>query len=155
MRTLTHEFLEELLEKARASARGRVNYNLHEAHETVQRMINAMLPGSYVTPHKHENPDKVELISPLIGRVAAFQFDDFGNVVQAFAMDAAHGNRVVDIPPRTYHCFFALTPAAILEIIQGPYDPATHKKFAPWAPLEGTPGCVEYMANLLRMIEGA
>lgn len=153
MRTLSQTFLEELLDQARMSERGRVNYNLHQAHETVQRMINAMLPGSYVTPHKHENPDKVELISPLIGRVAAFQFDDAGNVVQAFAMDAASGARVVDIPPRTYHCFFALTPAAILEIIQGPYDPATHKKFAPWAPFEGTAGCQEYMADLLKRLE--
>jgi cupin fold WbuC family metalloprotein len=152
MRTLSHAFLEGLLEQARTSPRGRVNYNLHTAQDTVQRMINAMQPGSYVTPHRHENPDKVELITPLIGRAVAFHFDDTGNVIDTFVLDEASGLRVVDIPPRTYHCFFALTPAAVLEIIQGPYDAATHKKFAPWAPLEGTPGCAEYMAELLRKI---
>lgn len=153
MRTLTQSFLLDLLDKARQSERGRVNYNFHEPHEVVQRMVNAMLPGSYVTPHKHENPDKVEVICPLIGKLAAFQFDDAGNVLQAFVLDAEGETRSVDIPPRTYHTFFALTPAAVLEIIQGPYDSATHKKFAPFAPFEGTDGCDEYMQTLLALIK--
>ena len=142
-----------MLDKAKQSERGRLNYNFHEPHEVVQRMVNAMMPGSYVTPHKHENPDKVEVICPLIGKLAAFQFDDLGNVLQAFIIDAKGDTRSVDIPPRTYHTFFALTPAAVLEIIQGPYDAATHKKFAPFAPFEGTEGCQQYMEKLLSLVK--
>jgi cupin fold WbuC family metalloprotein len=149
MRQVTQTFLLELLDKARQSERGRVNYNLHEPHETVQRMFNAMLPGSYVTPHKHENPDKVEVLCPLLGKLAAYRFDETGGVLDAFVLDAEGDVRVVDIPPRTYHTFFALTPAVVLEIIQGPYDAATHKKFAPWAPFEGSEGAAHYMAELL------
>jgi cupin fold WbuC family metalloprotein len=152
MRTLTQAFLLDMLEKARISERGRVNYNFHEAHEVVQRMVNAMTPGSYVTPHKHENPDKVEVICPLIGKLAAFRFDEQGVVLDAFVLDAEGDVRAVDIPPRTYHTFFALTPAAVLEIIQGPYDPATHKKFASWAPFEGTDGAQAYMESLLARV---
>jgi cupin fold WbuC family metalloprotein len=146
---ISDALLHELLERARTSARGRVNHNLHAPQDVVQRMINAMQPGSYVTPHKHENPDKVELICPLIGRTAAFEFDEAGQVIAQYLLDANGPLRAVDIAPRTYHTFFALTPAALLEIIQGPYDAATHKKFAPWAPLEDDPGAAAYMQSLL------
>jgi cupin fold WbuC family metalloprotein len=152
MRTLSQDFLETLLAQAREAPRGRVNYNLHEPHELVQRMINVVTPGSYITPHKHENPDKIEIIAPLIGRVAAFHFGEDGRVRETFVLDAGTGERLLDIPPRTYHTFFALTPAVILEVIQGPYDAATHKKFAPWAPLEGDASCAAYMAELLALV---
>jgi cupin fold WbuC family metalloprotein len=154
MRTLTQSFLTDMLDQAARSERGRVNFNYHTADDVVQRMINVMTPGSYVTPHKHENPDKVELLCPLIGRLAAFHFDEQGEVLQAFVLDAEGPLRAVDIPARTYHTFFALTPAAVLEIIQGPYDPKTHKKFAPWAPLEGTPEAPHYMDMLLKRVMG-
>ena len=149
MHALTDDFLRDLLDRASHAPRGRVNFNLHSADEPVQRMINAVQPGSYVTPHKHENPDKVELIAPLIGRVVLFHFAADGAVIAHHVVDAGGPLRVIDIPPRTYHTFFALTPAAVLEIIQGPYDAATHKKFAPWAPLEGTPETAAYMRALL------
>ncbi len=155
MRTLSSEFLQDLLDQASRAPRGRVNYNLHRADEPVQRMINAVQPGSYITPHKHENPDKVELIAPLIGRVVLFHFDADGGVIAHHVLDAEGPLRAADIPARAYHTFFALTPAAVLEIIQGPYDAATHKKFAPWAPLEGTPETAAYMRTLLdRVVQG-
>jgi len=154
LRPLTDAFLHELLEQARQSPRGRINYNLHALDEPVQRMINVVMPGSYITPHKHENPDKVELICPLIGRIAMFQFDTEGVVTGLHVVDANGPTRLVDIPPRTYHTFFALTPTAVLEIIQGPYDARTHKKFAPWAPLEGDEGALTYMARLLALVDG-
>ena len=154
LRPLTADFLHDLLEQAHRAPRGRINYNLHALDEPVQRMINVVTPGSYITPHKHENPDKVELICPLIGKIAMYQFDDQGNVTALHVVDAAGAIRVVDIPPRAYHTFFALTPAAVLEIIQGPYDAQTHKKFAPWAPLEGDADALAYMNRLLALVDG-
>ena len=153
LRTLSDDFLHDLLEQAQRAPRGRINYNLHAADEPVQRMINAVTPGSYITPHKHENPDKVELINPLIGKIAMYQFDAEGNVTGLHVVAAAGALRVVDIPPRTYHTFFALTPAAVLEIIQGPYDARTHKKFAPWAPREGDAEAQGYMDRLLALVD--
>lgn len=153
LRPVTDAFLHDLLEQARQSPRGRINYNLHAPEEPVQRMLNVVTPGSYITPHKHENPDKVELICPLIGRIAMYQFDVEGNVTGLHVVDASGPTRLVDIPPRTYHTFFALTPAAVLEIIQGPYDAKTHKKFAPWAPLEGDADANAYMERLLALVD--
>src|SRR5512135_3241983 len=78
MRPITQEMIDDLITQAAQSPRKRVPYNCHEYHETVQRMINAIVPGSYVTPHKHENPDKVELIAPLTGRAAMVQYSNSG-----------------------------------------------------------------------------
>ncbi|MBI5671104.1 MAG: WbuC family cupin fold metalloprotein [Chloroflexi bacterium] len=152
MRPITQELIDRLLAQAAASPRRRVPYNFHEYHETVQRMINAIVPGSYVTPHKHENPDKVELIAALTGRAAMLWYTDTGDIQELFLLDPAGPVRGVDIPPRTYHNFVALTPCAVLEIIQGPYHPDTHKQFAPWAPREGTPEADAYLAALERYI---
>ncbi len=153
MRVIDQQLLQDLLQKAAASERGRVVWRLHEHHEPVQRMVNAILPGSYVTPHKHEDPDKVELVSALVGRIACLEFDAAGGVADIVVLDAQGPVAAVDIPPRTYHAMVALTPCAMLEIIQGPYDAATHKKFAPWAPLEGCPESAAYLQQLIEQIE--
>lgn len=153
MRTITDDLIQGLIEQAAQSPRKRAQYNFHIYDEPVQRMINALHLGTYVTPHKHENPDKVELIAMLAGKAALLHYGDTGDVQDIFIMDAGGPLRGVDIPARTYHNFVALTPCAVLEIIQGPYQAETHKKFAPWAPLEGTPETAAYLARLERLIQ--
>ncbi len=148
MRTITQQLLHDLIERAHQSERKRVPYNLHEHHEPVQRMVNALIPGTYVTPHKHQNPDKVELIAVLTGKVACFRFNDTGDVQEVHIMEANGPVRAVDIRPGVYHTFIALEPSAVLEIIQGPYQQDTHKQFAAWAPLEGTAEAGAYVARL-------
>jgi cupin fold WbuC family metalloprotein len=153
VRTITDELIQGLIQQAAESPRKRVPYNFHTHDEPVQRMINALQPGTYVTPHKHENPDKVELIAILTGKAALLHFDDVGAVQDIFLIDANGPVRGVDIPARTYHNFVALTPCAVLEIIQGPYHPDTHKKFATWAPTEGTPEAADYLTRLENLIQ--
>lgn len=63
--------------------------------------------------------------------------------------------RGVDIAPRVYHNFVALTLCVVLEIIQGPYHAETHKQFAHFAPLEGTADCAAYLARLETYIRQA
>lgn len=145
IRTISQAMLDDLLAQAAASPRKRTIYRLHEHKEPVQRMINALLPGTYTPPHKHENPDKVELFSILIGKIALLHFDEAGGVQQVHILDAAGPLRIADIAPRTYHALVALEPSAALEIIQGPYDARTHKQFAPWAPAENDAGAGDYL----------
>jgi cupin fold WbuC family metalloprotein len=148
MRLINQELLDNLIERAKQSERKRAPYNLHEYHEPVQRMVNALIPGTYVTPHKHQNPDKVELIAVLTGKVACFKFDDAGAVLEVHVLESQGPVRAVDIRPGVYHTFIALEPSAVLEIIQGPYHPDTHKQFAEWAPQEGAPEVGAYLAHL-------
>ncbi len=115
-------------------------------------MLNAITPGSYITPHKHENPDKVELIAPLVGSAALLEFSETGAIDNIFILEADGPVRGVDIPPRVYHNFVALTPCVVLEIIQGPYQAETHKQFAAWAPKEGSPEAAAYLKQLEEQI---
>ena len=148
MRTITQTQVKELIQEAEKSERKRTIFRLHEHDEPVQRMVNALVPGTYITPHKHENPDKVELMSILSGQVALIQFSDVGEIEEIHIIGDYEDNKIVDIPPRTYHTMVALKPSAVLEIIQGPYEAATHKQFAPFAPLEGQEGTRDYLRRL-------
>jgi cupin fold WbuC family metalloprotein len=137
--------IDDLIREAASFPRKRAIYRLHEHHEPVQRMINAVVPGTYAPPHKHEAPDKVELFSILKGRIAILEFDAEGEVRNVFVLDASGPMRIVDIAPRVYHSLVALEPAAALEIIQGPYDAQTHKRFASWAPAEDSADAPAYL----------
>lgn len=152
MRSITQIEIDDLIFQAKRDPRQRKIFRLHEHHEPVQRMVNAVVPGTYIPPHKHENPDKVELFSILKGSVAIIQFSETGDIEIVIKLDAAGLNKIVDIPPRTYHTLLALEPSALLEIIQGPYDVATHKQFAPWSPREDDPKASDYLMYLASIV---
>jgi cupin fold WbuC family metalloprotein len=152
MRIITRVQIDQLLHEAQHHPRQRVIFRLHEHHEKVQRMVNAMHPGTYITPHKHQDPDKVELFNIMVGRVAVLHFDEVGEVLDIHILDANGAVRVVDIPPRTYHTLIPLQPSVLLEIIEGPYDPETHKRLAPWAPTEDNPKAPDFRMYLTSVI---
>jgi cupin fold WbuC family metalloprotein len=141
MRTIDHDLMDRLRDEARANPRRRSIHRFHEHEEPVQRMLNALCDDSYVQPHRHANPDKVELFSALSGRLLVLTFDDAGAVKAHQVLDPAGPVVGAEIPPRTWHAILALDPVSVaLEIIQGPFDAATHKQFAPWAPEDPVEG---------------
>lgn len=151
---LTTDRLQSVLQAAALSPRKRANFNLHGPDDTLQRMVNAMLRGTYCRPHKHEAPDKLEIFTALKGSAAILRFDDQGEIVEAVRIDAAGPVFQVEIPPRTWHTVMALSPEAVLyEIIEGQYDPQTHKKFAAFAPPEGSDEAPAYLESLMRKVE--
>lgn len=148
MKPITDALIAQVAEAAAASPRRRMNHDFHEAHEVVQRMLNALRDDSYVRPHRHADPDKVEAFMALSGRFLCVTFDDEGAVTGHAVLDPAGPTRGAEIPPRTWHSLLALDPVAVaFEIIQGPYDPATHKSFASWAPEDAEEG-LAYMRAL-------
>jgi len=145
------EFLDQTSSKAKVSPRLRMNYNFHPLHEDpLHRMLNAMEPGTYIQPHKHENPDKFEVFLALRGRFVVFIFDDSGNITDHTIIDAREGKYGVEIPGRTYHMLVSLESGSVAyEVKEGPYSLLTSKYFASWAPAEGDPGVNNYLENLL------
>lgn len=138
---------------ADGSPRRRAILRYHEHDERVQRMLNAVEPESYVRPHKHESPDKVEVFLALRGRALLCTFDDEGQVRETLEID--HDGPVfgVEIAARTWHALLALESGTILyEVLEGPYSAASHKSFAPWAPPEGTREGEEYHRALRRRL---
>lgn len=148
MRVITDGIIEETIAKAQTSPRKRAHYILHEPEDPVQRMVNAVIPGSYIPPHKHENPDKIELFAILKGQVAALKFTSDGKIDKIHLLDENGPIKIVDVRPRIYHGFIALKPSALLEIIQGPYNPDTHKHWPDWSPREDDPKAAEFLHDL-------
>jgi cupin fold WbuC family metalloprotein len=153
LRSITQVEIEDLIFQAKQSPRKRSILRLHEHHEPVQRMVNALVPGTYITPHKHENPDKVELFAILKGKIAVLEFNERGDVEVIIKLESEGNVKIIDIPPRTYHALIPLEPSAALEIIQGPYEEATHKQFAPWAPYETDSKAGDFLMYLTSIVD--
>ncbi len=136
---INEAFISETSEKALTNPRKRMNFNFHkEDAATLQRMLNAMEPDSYIRPHKHENPDKVEAFFVLRGRLLVVEFDNNGKITAHMILDAKKGNFGAEIAPRTWHTVLSLESGSVAyEVKDGPYDARVDKFFAPWAPMEG------------------
>lgn len=129
--------VEAILTRARVSPRLRANVCFHGPEDRLQRMVNCALKGSYFAPHRHDQPGKIEIFTILRGRVLIASFDDDGDITDRVVLDPAIGPWQAEIPPGTWHTLAVLSAdAALYEVIDGKYDAATHKRFAPWAPPE-------------------
>ena len=148
------ELIEATLEKARQSPRRRMNYNFHAGPEdNPHRFLNVLLENTYVAPHRHLRPPKAESFLVLEGRIAMFCFDDDGAVQSRHVLGYGNGAEAlgIDLAPGVWHTLTAVTPYAVCyEVKPGPWDPATDKEFAPWAPREGEEGAPEYLRKLLQ-----
>ncbi|MDB5097110.1 MAG: hypothetical protein JWM80_1531 [Cyanobacteria bacterium RYN_339] len=155
MRTIDHALMDRLVAQAAADPRRRAIHRFHEHEEPVQRMLNALCDDSYVQPHRHANPDKVELFSALAGRLLVLTFHDDGSVKDHQVLDPRGPVLGAEIPPRTWHAILALDPVSVaLEIIQGPFDAATHKQFAGFAPEDPVAGLAWMRAHRDRLTSG-
>lgn len=152
------DLMEATLARARVSPRLRANHCFHAPEDRLQRMVNAALRGSYFAPHRHKDPDKLEIFTILKGKVMVITFDDAGAVSDRAVLSAEAGPegqaavKQVEIPPGTWHTLAVLSPEAVLyEVIDGHFDPKTHKRFAPWAPSEADPAAARaYLEDLIR-----
>ncbi len=139
MKLVSRTTLAELSAAARVNPRRRQNRNLHASHdEPVQRMLNALEPGTWLRPHRHAAAGRWELMTILSGRVALLTFDDRGTVRERHELSPQGPLLGVEIPADTWHTLVALEPGSvILEVKQGPYTPAGAQEFADWSPAEG------------------
>ena len=122
---------------ARASLRGRTIIRLHEHEEPVQRMLNAIEPESYVRPHRHTGPHKHEVVVALRGSLLLVRFGEDGSPLEGYVVAASGPTYGVEVPVGAWHTIVSLEPGTVVfEVNSGPYDPATHKEYAVWAPPE-------------------
>lgn len=141
--------LARTIERARGAARQRTNHNFHQGPEdNPHRFLNAWVRGTYAAPHRHLSPPKAESFIVLQGEVAVFLFDDAGTVVARHRL--GRDLLGIDLAPGVWHTLAPVTEVAVcFEVKPGPYDAATDKEFAPWAPLEGSPEAPAYLERLL------
>ena len=140
MKIINEQLLDETQAKALQSPRLRMNYNFHERlDDPINRLLNAMEPGTYLRPHRHLNPAKDEIFLLLRGKVAVFLFDEEGN-----PKEGAYG---AEIKAGTWHGLLVLESGSVIyEIKQGPFAPLAPENLAPWSPeAEDTEGVKKYL----------
>ncbi|MEY4684677.1 MAG: hypothetical protein RLZ25_1136 [Pseudomonadota bacterium] len=137
-RVITHQDLRELSETAQNLPRLRKNLNVHATLDaSVQRLFNAMEPGTYIRPHRHARPNGWELMLAVHGQFAILLFDDQGRVIERFELCSTSGPLAAEIPAHAWHTVVSLASGTVMfEIKEGPYTPVDDKDFAAWAPEE-------------------
>jgi cupin fold WbuC family metalloprotein len=154
IQAITTATLDELLARARQSPRQRAIQILHDgAWEHAHRMLNALMPGTYVRPHRHPDKYKGEGFILLRGRLAVLIFDEAGtlNHEASCVLSHADGCYGMDIPPGVWHALVALEESVIYETKGQPaggYVQDSDKDFAPWSPGEGEHGALEFVRKL-------
>jgi cupin fold WbuC family metalloprotein len=136
--TIDDRLLGELTAKAAASQRKRANHNLHlRLDDPVQRLLNAIEPGTYIRPQRHAEPPTFEIIYVVRGRAALLLFDERGAVTERYDLTAGGPVRGVEIPPGTWHTVASCESGTVFfEVKQGPYAPPQGANVASWAPPE-------------------
>ena len=154
MININKELLQQVTAGARKAERLRMNHNFHYGpDDLMQRMLNAMEPGTYIRPHKHENPDKREAFFVLRGRLCIIEFSETGDITAHTILNAAEGNYGVEIAECTYHSIVSLESGSVAyEVKDGPYDLANDKNFASWAPEEGSAEAEIYLQYLIEIL---
>lgn len=120
---LTDDIVEKVSAEAKASPRLRMNYNLHASFEdSVQRMFNAIEPGSVIPIARH--PWSSETLLLLRGKLRVDIYNDQKEIIESVILDNAQGIIGYHIPKMTWHCVEALESGTVLfETREGPYQP--------------------------------
>ena len=118
------ELLEGLFEQAKESPRLRMNYDLRTSTEdTSQRMLNALLPGTEVAIHRHE--ETTETVVCLCGRLEEMIYEEMPDgtfqELSRHLLCPSEGKYGIQIPAGAWHTICVLEPSVIFEAKDGAY----------------------------------
>ncbi len=135
-RLINEQLVNEVSVAAQNSKRLRSYYTFHQSdRELTHRLVKAVEPGSYIRPHKHDKPDKSQSFISLRGKFVVVLFAEDGRVAEHVVLEAGKSPWGVEIPPTEWHTMMALEPGTVVyEVVEGPWDPTTHKTYPTWAP---------------------
>lgn len=123
---INKELLEGLFEQAKESPRLRMNYDLRTSSaDTSQRMLNALLPGTVVPIHRHE--DTTETVVCLCGRLEEMIYEELPDgsfqEVSRHLLCPSEGQYGLQIPAGAWHTIQVLEPSVIFEAKDGAFIP--------------------------------
>ena len=116
--------LERLFEQAKESPRLRMNYDLRTSSaDTSQRMLNALLPGTEVPIHRHE--ETAETVVCLCGRLEELIYEEMPDgtfqEVSRHMLCPDEGKYGIQIPAGAWHTIRVQEPSVIFEAKDGAY----------------------------------
>lgn len=131
MRLIDTDQLETLYDQAEQSARLRSHLLMHSSHQDkVQRLLIALVKGSYVEPHFHELPHQWEMFIVMEGQLQICLYSRDGGVIKKFVAGEDTQIKVVEFAPGDIHSVECLSPRALMvEVKEGPFDPSFAKAF--------------------------
>ena len=121
---LDNEFINSLLDRAKESPRLRQHYDLrNSAADTSQRMLNALLPGTEVAIHRHE--ETAETVVCLMGKLEEIFYEEVGDgtfrEISHQQLSPHEGLYGMQIPAGVWHTVHVIEPSVIFEAKDGAY----------------------------------
>ena len=114
--------MDSLTDQAKVNPRLRQNYDLRNSvDDTSQRMLNAVLPGTVVPIHRHQETSETVFI--LKGRVDEVLYDEQGNETERFALKADSDVKGCVVPKGVWHSIEVYEPSVIFEAKDGAFKP--------------------------------
>lgn len=115
--------LDDISTKAKESPRLRMNFNLHDSLDSkVQRLFNAMEPGTIVPIQRHQNTAETMLL--VRGKMKVYFHDSDGEITDTFVLSPEENIYGVHIPIGQWHSVEVLESGTVMfEVKEGPYSP--------------------------------
>lgn len=135
---LDNNLFDEILEKAMASPRRRMNFDLRTQIETEaaeqgwqdssQRMLNVLMPETVIPIHRHTETSETVIICR--GAVREEFYDSDGNKIAEYVLEASGDCPGVQVPKGMYHTCVCLEPGSVIfEAKDRAYDPVGTEEF--------------------------
>lgn len=127
---INNEFIDILLAQAKESPRLRQHYDLrNSAADTSQRMLNALLPGTEVAIHRHE--ETAETVVCLMGKLEEVMYEEIQDrsgertfrEISRQLLSSKEGLYGMQIPAGVWHTVHVIEPSVIFEAKDGAYMP--------------------------------
>lgn len=127
---ISDQIIDNLIAEAKASPRLRKNYNLHAStSDSVQRMFNAMEPGTIVPIHRHKSVNETMIL--LRGKMKVIEYDENYSPTSTI-LDINSGNIGVHIKSCVWHTVEVLEEGTVVfEVKEGPYQPLSEDDIFP------------------------
>lgn len=131
---LDNMLFNQILVKAKESPRKRMNYDLRtqstesQWSDMSQRMINVLMPETVIPIHRH--PETSETVIICRGAVREEFYNDQGQKIAEFILEAGGECPGVQVPKGMYHTCVCLVPGSVIfEGKDRPYHPELTEDF--------------------------
>ena len=123
MKIIDEQLLNIISNEACHSPRLRMNHNLHASLEDkVQRLLNAMEPGTELPVHRHKDTDETYIL--LRGKLDVKVYNEQKELIATHRLDPNEGKYGIHIPANSWHNVEVLEKGTVIfEVKEGPYIP--------------------------------
>lgn len=127
MKIIDKELLDRLTIEAQKDVRLRKNLNFHKSlNDNVQRLLNAMEPGTSMPIHRHVHTDETYFV--LRGSLNVVLYNENKELISSTELNPLNGSYGVNVDAGQWHTIEVLESGTVIfEVKEGPYTPLESK----------------------------